>query len=445
MAVPLTGRFEAVWLLLVGSAYVYYLVLKLPKGVTRLLALTPLVPFYILVPWRGQTSSERWLMCFFFLWVSAFKIIMLAFDYGPAKDPWIMSSFPRFLTGMNFSMHINSDPLPKASSESQEQTADREEVSQNISLTSGKNGTGLHSRKCRPRGNETANAGEEKRKAILAKEESRGGESEGGGWMPGWLDSLTQSNDWRVVLLRCFLYLALFWLQRYINLAKLPTLILYFNFTVVMYFRILIVFELPAAIAGPIYKVELPAQFNMPFFATSIAEFWGRRWNLLINNLLRISIYNPIIEAFSRRTGKRSSYQVKALGVLASFTVSGIMHEILFLYMSKKRPSFEVTMFFVLNGVGTLLESWLKRKKYYNPSKFVGWLVAFCFVFLTAAWLFYPPLIRNGTAMQNREDLNRFVLWIQNLVFDSVMEVKSRFPSERVGSELSRYFSTATT
>ncbi|KAL3691803.1 hypothetical protein R1sor_005454 [Riccia sorocarpa] len=264
--------------------------------------------------------------------MGAFKLIMLAYDYGPGKDPWMMSSFTRFLTGMSFTIHMNPDPVPSIESK------EGEEISDNVSTTDGKNGSGLHLRKSRYRDNQTEVAAEEKRKEDLAK-------MEGG------------SRD--VTPFFCIL-------------------------------GVLFTFELPTAIAASFFQVELPAQFNMPFFATSIGDFWGRRWNLLVNNLLKVSVYFPILEAFGGRSGKRPSFQVKALAVLASFTVSGLMHELIFFYMSQKAPTFEYTMFFVLNGVGTILESWLKRKKYYNPSKLVGWLVTFCFVFFYCLMALFP-------------------------------------------------------
>ncbi|KAL2622264.1 hypothetical protein R1flu_002469 [Riccia fluitans] len=421
MEVPITGRFEWIWLVLGGSAYVYYLVLKLPKGIPRLLALVPLLPFYIIVSWRGQTCLERALLSFFFLWMGIFKLIMVAYEYGPATDPWIISSFSCFLTGMSFSMHMNPDPLPMTSSEPQEQTDGREEVKHKVSsLTVGKNGNGLHSRKGGNRWNETAVAGKERRQEILSKLKSRSRSRVVGG-VPRWLEFFAYSLDWRVVLLRCLFYLAFVgvWVQQYMTQAHIPQLILYFSYSILLYTGVLLVFELPAAIAASVFKVELPAQFNMPFLATSIADFWGRRWNLLVNNLLRVSIYIPILQAFGGRSGKRPSFQVKVLAVLASFTVSGIMHEIIFFYMSRTAPTFEATMFFVLNGAGTLLESWLQRKKYYNPSKLMGWFVTFCFVFFTAAWLFFPPLVRDGSDRQIIKELNRFVLWIRDLAFNS--------------------------
>ncbi|KAG6554960.1 hypothetical protein Mapa_003545 [Marchantia paleacea] len=425
MMVGLTGRFEFIWLVLGGMAHVYYVVLRFPKGWPRLLALLPLLPFYLVVPWRAPTPTERALQSFFFLWLGAFKLVLLAYGIGPAQDPWTMSSFPRFLTGMSFSLHVHSNaasasasaspsPAISSSKNSSEDNGEISSSSQGSLQSKGGYRNGLVSRKSGAQGNGSGTAKEinEKGGYDVSKEKS----------MPNWMHDLMNSQDWKVVLLRCLFYFVTigFWLQMYLGQAQIPTFVLYSSYSVLLYLGVLFAFELPAAVAASVFGVHLPAQFNMPFLATSLADFWGRRWNLLVNNLLRVSVYNPILLGFGRgQSGKRSSQKERAIASLAAFTVSAIMHEMIFFYMSRREPTFEVSMFFVLNGVATVFEGWCKRKLF-NPPELVRRVITLSFLLVTSAWLFYPPLVRYGSDKRSIEDLNKFICWVRDGVFDTL-------------------------
>ncbi|RID74216.1 hypothetical protein BRARA_B01325 [Brassica rapa] len=80
--------------------------------------------------------------------------------------------------------------------------------------------------------------------------------------------------------------------------------------------------------------LELP--FNEPYFATSLQDFWGRRWNLIVPSILR-----PVIFVLVGRIteGKMISDQALFLGVFATFIVSGAVHELLFFYFTRDRPT----------------------------------------------------------------------------------------------------------
>ncbi|KAM0850994.1 hypothetical protein ACQ4PT_052705 [Festuca glaucescens] len=70
-----------------------------------------------------------------------------------------------------------------------------------------------------------------------------------------------------------------------------------------------------AAVGGAL-GMEMEPQFDRPYLASSLRDFWGRRWNLMVSAILRPSVYEPV----------RANAGVAA-GVLASFAVSGLMHE----------------------------------------------------------------------------------------------------------------------
>ena len=66
--------------------------------------------------------------------------------------------------------------------------------------------------------------------------------------------------------------------------------------------------------------IEADPVFRRPVLARTPAEFWGRRWNLVVHGFARRYLFLPV----ARRRGP-------ALAVLATFAASGLMHEYLVL------------------------------------------------------------------------------------------------------------------
>uniref|UniRef100_F6HEL3 Wax synthase domain-containing protein n=1 Tax=Vitis vinifera TaxID=29760 RepID=F6HEL3_VITVI len=102
--------------------------------------------------------------------------------------------------------------------------------------------------------------------------------------------------------------------------------------------------------------LELEPQFNEPYLATSLQDFWGRRWNLMVSSILRPTIYFPILT-----------------------------------------PTWEVTWFFVLQGVCTAAEVAAKKAaagRWQLPPAVTRPLTV-VFVAATGFWLFFPQLLRN--------------------------------------------------
>ncbi|KFK27129.1 hypothetical protein AALP_AA8G338700 [Arabis alpina] len=141
---------------------------------------------------------------------------------------------------------------------------------------------------------------------------------------------------------------------------------------------------------------DLEPQSNEPYLATSLQDFWGRRWNLMVPAILRPSVYVPVRRITER---KMNSDQALFLGVFASFLVSGAVHELIFLYLTRQLPTGEVTWFFVLHGVCTAAEVVAKKRTFvqgWRMSPMVSRLFTVGFVVVTSGWLFFPPLIRSG-------------------------------------------------
>ncbi|KAG2310641.1 hypothetical protein Bca52824_022198 [Brassica carinata] len=154
---------------------------------------------------------------------------------------------------------------------------------------------------------------------------------------------------------------------------------------------------------------DLEPQFNEPYLATSLQDFWGRRWNLMVTAILRSSVFSPV-----RRicTHFLNSEWATIIGVLATFVVSGVAHEVLFLYLTHEPPTGEVTWFFVLHGVCTVVEVLVKKKTFVGrwPERpLVSRLITVGFVCMSSGWLFFPQLKRSNVMERRAREALLFI------------------------------------
>ncbi|XP_044495204.1 probable long-chain-alcohol O-fatty-acyltransferase 7 [Mangifera indica] len=118
------------------------------------------------------------------------------------------------------------------------------------------------------------------------------------------------------------------------------------------------------------------------------------RWNLVVTSILRSTVYTPIRRVSNHLIGRTLA---PLPAVIAAFVVLGLMHEILFYYLTRAPPTWEVTSFFILHGMCVIMEVAVKRvltDKWQLHPVVTGPLVVF--VAVTSVWLFWPQLLRNG-------------------------------------------------
>ncbi|XP_057441087.1 probable long-chain-alcohol O-fatty-acyltransferase 5 [Lotus japonicus] len=155
--------------------------------------------------------------------------------------------------------------------------------------------------------------------------------------------------------------------------------------------------------------IELEFPSNDPYFSTSLRDFWGRRWNLMVTYLLRHTVYNPVRSVLCGPV--LGPWWASVVGLIASFLVSGLMHELLFYYVTRVSPTWEVTCFFLLHGVCVAVEfgvvKWLGDK--WRLHWVVSLPITLAFVVVTASWLFFPPLLRSGADERSIKEFNSLI------------------------------------
>jgi hypothetical protein len=134
-----------------------------------------------------------------------------------------------------------------------------------------------------------------------------------------------------------------------------------------------------ASIGWRVLRVDAPPIMDAPLRATSVAEFWGRRWNSAFNDLARGLVFRPV----ARRAGA-------VIATFAAFNVSGLIHELVISLPAGAGYGLP-TGYFLLQGLAVLAE----RKSTVLRKGSLGWVFTMLVVAAPAYWLFHPPFVRN--------------------------------------------------
>ncbi len=128
---------------------------------------------------------------------------------------------------------------------------------------------------------------------------------------------------------------------------------------------------------------------NWPIVATSLADFWGRRWNTAFRDLTHRFLFRPLTPWLGAKA---------ALGV--GFFVSGLVHELVISLPANAGYGWP-TLYFTLQGVGLLVE-----RAY---TKLRGRLFTAIVVVGPAYGLFHPPFVERVVVP--------FLDWLANPAF----------------------------
>ncbi|KAM7504239.1 hypothetical protein LguiB_003143 [Lonicera macranthoides] len=146
---------------------------------------------------------------------------------------------------------------------------------------------------------------------------------------------------------------------------------------------------------GLVWGLDLVPPSNKPYLATSLQDFWGRRWNLHVTNLLRDTVYNPMRWGTAGVLGDEGA---KAMAVLVTFLVSGLLHEVMLYNLANQSPSWEMTWHFVVHGMGLVGELWVK-KVVGDTWRLPRWMstgLTMGFVMVVGYWFLLPSLVKTG-------------------------------------------------
>jgi hypothetical protein len=160
-------------------------------------------------------------------------------------------------------------------------------------------------------------------------------------------------------------------------------------------------FELLAALwnkAG----IRVKPVMQAPIVATSVAEFWGRRWNTAFNDLARELVFRPLVKMFEEkarrvgdgRKGSKHRSNGMAAATLVVFGGSGLIHELVISLPARGGYGLP-TAYFILQGLVALFERSRFGRQIGLGRGVRGWLFTLACTAGAAFWLFHPPFVRN--------------------------------------------------
>ncbi|KAM0020382.1 putative long-chain-alcohol O-fatty-acyltransferase [Helianthus debilis subsp. tardiflorus] len=312
------GNFIVVWIVVFTCLLYCYTIGKfIPKGTTRLLALSIVTCLFLWFPLKLTTMHLGGLTSFFIAWLANFKLLLFAYGKGPlSSDPPIPLS--RFVP-------MACLPIKIASTYSRSESPIQETK-------------------------------------ITAKK--------------GYLVKLSLFG----MLLKVYDY------NQYIHPKVMMSLYCFH-----IYFMLEIVLDMVAYVARTVVQMEFEPPFDEPYLATSLQDFWGKRWNRMVTSILHPTIYDPVRSISLRFVSRKWASLV---AIFTTFLVSGVMHEFIFYNIGRLKPSGEVTCFFLLHGVLVSIEVCIKRMGLLHLPTIVSRPLTLGCVLITCFWLFFPPFLR---------------------------------------------------
>ncbi|KAJ4711539.1 acyl-CoA--sterol O-acyltransferase 1-like [Melia azedarach] len=341
-------NFIMVWVsVAVCLCYCYVIGKTVSKGVKRLIFVIPIVCLFLYLPLFLYSAHLGGTTAFFIPWLTNFKLLLFAFGLGPlSSDPSI--SLPLFVLVSALPIKIQrQNPSPKSHQNGHTQETPSPNSHQNGFLTPSPSSP--HEPDPKPK--------------------------EG-------LVNYAIKGFLLAIMVRAYDY------SDFIH-PKLILLLYAFH----IYFLLELILAVSAALARAILGLELEPQFNEPYLATSLQDFWGRRWNIMVATILRPTVYKPSLKICARFIGRKWA---PLPAVFATFMVSGFMHELMFYYLGRMEPTWEVTRFFVLHGICLVVEIAAKKAvdgKFRLPRLISGPLTV-AFVMGTGLTMFFPHFSR---------------------------------------------------
>lgn len=120
--------------------------------------------------------------------------------------------------------------------------------------------------------------------------------------------------------------------------------------------------------AALFFNIKLPLNFNSPYKALNIQDFW-RRWHMTLSRFLRDYIYIPL-------GGNRRGELITCRNLMATFLIGGLWHG----------AGWNFVFWGFLHGLALIIHRLWKKTGIKMP-RFLAWLITFNFV--NAAWVFF--------------------------------------------------------
>ncbi|XP_048232153.1 acyl-CoA--sterol O-acyltransferase 1 isoform X1 [Ricinus communis] len=347
---------KALFSILLSLTYCYAIGKIIPKGTTRFFCLLPVVCLFFSIPLNLYSIHLGGFTAFFISWLANFKLLLYAFGKGPLSSNLSVSGF--LLVAC---LPIKIQQSPPQDSHLDDQTKEKPHLN-----------------------------GQDKQNPVPKK---------------GHKSSLNYA-------IKCLLIAIFFRVYDYNELMHPKVILLLYSLHI--YFAIELTLAMVAALARAILGLELEPQFNEPYLSTSLQDFWGRRWNIMVTSILRPTVYGPLLKTCSPIIGRKWA---PVPAIMGTFTVSAIMHELIFYYLGRVNPTWEITRFFVLHGVCLVIEIALKKvvSRRWQLPRLISTPLTIGFVVVTGFWLFVPQILRCRADTKAFQEYSAVSIFLKNM------------------------------
>jgi alginate O-acetyltransferase complex protein AlgI len=147
------------------------------------------------------------------------------------------------------------------------------------------------------------------------------------------------------------------------ELNFLSSWILSFSFTFQFYFDFSGYVDMATG-SALMFNIFLPQNFNSPFKALSIIDFW-QRWHITLTQFLNNFLYNPLLRSF-----KNINFLKSMIVTFIVFLIAGLWHG----------PAWNFILFGAFHGFGLIVNHLYKKYLNLNFSKYIFWFLTFIFV-----------------------------------------------------------------
>ncbi len=121
---------------------------------------------------------------------------------------------------------------------------------------------------------------------------------------------------------------------------KMDLVIALFSYTLFLYCNFSGFCDMVIGVSGLI-GIDVMENFNVPFTARNLQEFWNR-WHISLSTWLRDMMFTPLVKILVRRFGPKSRNNMIALSICVVFVIIGIWHGV----------GINFAMFGLFHGVG---------------------------------------------------------------------------------------------
>ena len=118
--------------------------------------------------------------------------------------------------------------------------------------------------------------------------------------------------------------------------------------------------------AALLFNIKLPINFNSPYKATGIIDFW-QRWHITLSRFITAYIYTPLVKSFDNL-----NFHKVMIATFVTFLIAGLWHG----------ASWMFVIFGGLHGLALVVNNYWKKTKI-KMNKILAWFITFNFINIT--------------------------------------------------------------